>query len=114
LSDIDPHVNAALDAIAHQPLKDQLDFLVPIYTTGQPRKAPWDSGEVAVWTQALGRAYLERLAIEQTARLTEETSRLTKWLIWLTAALVGLTVMLVILGIAGPMTGWGMWGQPHP
>jgi hypothetical protein len=96
---------AALAAIANQPLQQQLDFLLTLWTTGQVLKAPWDP-EPAVWNQGMGQAYLQRLAIEQTARLATETSRLTK-------QLIALTWVLVVLGVAGLITGWWFWAHPH-
>jgi hypothetical protein len=96
---------AALDAIAGQPLQRQLDFLLTLWTTGQVLKAPWDP-EPAVWNQGMAQAYLQRLAIEQTARLATETSGLTK-------RLIALTWSLVALGAVGLITGWWFWAHPH-
>ncbi len=86
---VNPDMVAALSAIAKQPLQQQLDFLPTVWTTGALLKAPWDPEPV--WNQFIAQAYLQRLAIEQTAKLTAETSRLTKGLIALTWVLVILT-----------------------
>ncbi len=91
-----PAVGPALDAFATKPLREQLDFLVKVWTIGSPPLP---------WSQGLAEAYLRRLTIQGTAKLTAETSRLTKWLI-------ALTGVLVLLAAATIVTTWWFWAHP--
>jgi hypothetical protein len=97
-------MQAQIDALDRKPLREQLIDLVKMSVTAS--------------TESLREAYLSKLTIEQTVKLTEqtanltwetlllrkETSRLTNRLIWLTWVLVGLTVVLVVIGLAGLFT----------
>jgi hypothetical protein len=96
---------AEIDALDRKPLREQLIDLVKMSVTASKKE--------------LREAYLSKLTIEQTVKLTEQTanlaresaqlSRLTKWLIGMTAVLIGLTIVLVGIGWAGLFTDW--WGQ---
>jgi hypothetical protein len=104
---VNPKKIAALDRIAKQPLQQQLDFPPRPWTTGQGLRASWDpEDEPGVWDQGMAQAYLQRLAIEQTANLTAETSKLTNRLIWLTWALVIFTAGILAAS-------WWFWAHPR-
>jgi len=100
LPEVHPEIQKSLDALSKKSLPEQLDYLVKLFAIPAGALPP-------TWSRDLASNYLQRLAIEQTAKLTKETSRLTRWLICLTWA-------LVIVTSAGIFAAWWFWAHPNP